>query len=364
MHRIKGTLVSVFCVSLLLLPGGCAIDEPAHAVTTVTFRLATPNAMDGKIAIDEAYLKLSSIETDGTMATTEGGHMTKTIDPADPPMQLTGTPATVDLPIRAGVYAQLALDLVLVKDEYHLLRNGVKEEGPSSPQGGNTGSDNNGEAEEPDSPSQNQGQNQNGNAGTEADDNDDDSGANEPPSANGDENGDSKEDSGTDAQQNDHQKKHDDDHQKGKDKHKKGDKHHGGKHDGRTTELQAASDIDLADFFQNARPGLLVIATYQNDGKSIKLIFVGDGIERLAVPARQNDSPQLILTANGTADITFDPRQWFSSVTPADLDAAIVQQYQGQPVIFIHRDFNSDLYYAVMPHIQESADLNFAGPNF
>ncbi len=362
MHRIKRTLVSVFCMSLLLLPGGCAIDEPAHAITTITFRLASLNAMDGKIAIDEAYLKLSSIETDGTMAATEGGHMTKTVDPADPPLHLTGTPATVDLPIPAGVYAQLTLDLVLVKDEYHLLRNGVKEEGPASPQGGNTGSENNGEAEDPDSPGQNDGQNQNGNAGTEADDND--SVANEPPSANGDEDGDSNDDGGTDAQQNDHQKKHNDDHQKGKDKHKKGDKHHGGKHDGRITELEGASDIDLADFFQNARPGLLVIATYQNDGKPIKLIFVGDGIERLAVPARQNDSPQIILTGKGAADITLDPRRWFSSITPADLDAAIIQQYQGQPVIFIHSDFNSDLYSAVLPHIQESADLNFGGANF
>jgi hypothetical protein len=313
--------------------------------------------MDGKITIDDAYLNLSSIETDGSALGSEGRHITKTFSPADPPIQLTGASGTVKLPIPPGVYEPLALDLVLFPDEYQLLRNG-QEEVPSSPEGGNSASDNNGETENPGSPPQNDGQNQEDNGGSDIDqgghDSDDDAGG---PAGDHDDADDGNADN--DQGQKDQNGPKGDQH-KGKDKHHKGDKHHGGKHDGRITELEAASDIDLADFFQNARPGLLVTATYRNNGKSVKLIFVGDGIERLSVSARQNDSPRIIVTGKGTAYISFDPQQWFSSITPTDIESAAIQKYQGESVLFIHPDFNANLFQAVNPRVQESADWHFA----
>lgn len=365
MLNTKNKLLAVFCAPALLLLSSCTPDDPAGTETKITFRLRTSSAMDGRITIDKAYLKLSSIEIKGSVPNGDGTHVIEGIPPDDPPFHLTDADSSgLYLPIPPGLYSQLAFDLVLAQDGYTLVAGDPPLQETPTPTGDDdTGAGNVGSQAGSDSGQANDG-NQHGDDDSGVNSGGDDSnGEDETPPSDADEDDDGTAD---DPQHDDHEKGDKGNHHKDKDKgkHKKDGEGHNGDDDGRITDADALPSVDLDNFFRNARPGLLVIGTYQNNGKAMRLIFVGTGVERLTVPARQNDSPEIILTGSGSAEVTFDPERWFSSVTPAEIETAILQQYQGQPVLFIHPDHNSNLFQAVMPRIQESADLNFAGSAF
>ena len=121
--------------------------------------------------------------------------------------------------------------------------------------------------------------------------------------------------------------------------------------------------MNLDHFFQHAKPALVVTGTCEINGRLINIIFAASGLEKLSVVARQNDSFTIHLDSHNTAAITFDPAIWFEGVTPADIEGAQTQTYQQLEVIFIHRDFNRHLYDLLVPRLEPSADLTFAGKN-
>ena len=115
--------------------------------------------------------------------------------------------------------------------------------------------------------------------------------------------------------------------------------------------------MDLDGFFKTARPALVVFATYSSDNSTVRLIFVASDFEKLSLRAQQNDGTQILLGPNNTANITFDASRWFDSIKPADIEAGSLQMYQGQEVLFIHKDYNTALYQAIVSRLESSAKL-------
>jgi hypothetical protein len=317
---------------LLAFCSRCA-DESLDPNATIAFRLKSIRAMAGMITIDQAYIRLSRIEANGGLQNERTTNLVHSISSEEPPFQLNDSSSRkVNMRLPPALYDQLAFNLVLSDDDYQLVVDAPPANAPD-PSDTDAGQD---------QPA--------GNTG-------DDSGSNGNTGAN---NG---ADDGTNAGDDDHNSSDDGgdaDHpgQKHKGKHDKDHKDHG--HKGhRTSDNESSGSLDLDDFFHNAKPAMLVTGTYDNNGKTIRFIFAGSDIGILSVPARQGDSPTVIVGNQSVSDMTFDPERWFSSLTPANIESGTTQIYQGQPVLFIHPRFNRALYEALMPHIQESADLNF-----
>jgi hypothetical protein len=350
-------LLSAF--TLTFFWSSCTSDEVFQGPTKVRaiFKLKSPSSMNGKIAVREVYLKLSHIEATGSIGEETNTHVTHTIPAEEPPFQLSradSSQAYFTLPARA--YDQLVFHLFFHQDAYDLVLL-------RQPAGvdADTGNDHDGNEEdteggEQDDPDENA---ENGDAGNDEgagdnrdeDDEDEDEGDEE---GEKDEDGEDKEDN-KDKDKNKNKNKNKG---KGKDKGNKGGKN-GNDGDGRALNPGDSYSVDLDHFFQNTKPGLLVTATYENNGQTLHIIFVAGGIPNLSIRGKQNDGFTIMLAEQNTAEITFDPERWFGDLTPSEIETGVIQTYQQQPVLFIHKDFNIPLFEALMLKIQESADLNF-----
>jgi hypothetical protein len=330
--RIK---LVIFTFALVLTLCSRCVDESLDPNTRITFGLKSVQAMAGKITIDQAYIRLSRIEANGGLQNERTTNIVQSISGDEPPYQLNDSSARdVSMRLAPAMYDQLVFNLVLLRDDYQLVVNS-----PPAANAPDPSDDQSGQGSPADNDASGSGSNDN--AGTS--DGGEDDGTNA-----GDDGQNSPTDGGdTDRPGHKHKGKHD-----------KDDKDHG--HKGhRMSDNESSGPLDLDDFFHNAKPAMFVTGTYENNGKTIRLIFAGSDIGILSVPARQGDSPTVIVGNQSVGDITFDAEHWFSSLSPANIESGTTQIYQGQPVLFIHPRFNSALYEAVMPHIQESADLNF-----
>jgi hypothetical protein len=367
MERIRKVLAIILCsAAVLSFWSGCTKEEVYEAAhIKATFRLRSPSAMSGKLRIDEAYLKLSHIDVTGTRQGKKNTNLTHGISPEEPPYQLSRADSSqISFNLPYNVYDQLDFHLFLFRDTYQLI---IKEE--------------NKDAAEPDGEGNTGGEQEDG----EKDD-DKDSGNQDDDKDQGDR--DDHEDKGDDDDQDDEgdkdkdhkDKGHDDKKDKGnhddkgnKDKKDKGNKGHGNDDDknkndddddddndddGRTSGNKNQT-VDIDHFFQNAKPGMVVISTYQNNAKTLKVIFIAEGISKLTLVGKQNDSPGIMLNKQNTAEITFNPEHWFQSITDDDIESAHTQIYHGQAIVFIHKDYNNHLFEAIAPAIQASAELNF-----
>lgn len=361
----KSVNIKMFAVvsgMALILAGGCTTDDsfPTTNIKAV-FRLKSQTAMEGRITIDEAYLKLNSVEATGNLYNGKRTDVTEAIAAEAPPFKLSAADsAEMNFTLPAGTYDHLEFNLFLFQDTYALapMTNPPAEAPPPSqndnpPAGGqeegndNTGNDNSGS-----------------DSGSDTEDNPVDEGQND----NSDNDGGGE--NATDGDHNDNgsgDKGHGDGKDKGKKddhKKKKGDKKGDKGHDGRNGASQVEGAVDLDGFFRNAKPGLLVIGTYRNNGTTLRLVFAASGIGKVTIPGKQNDSPGVILATRNTAWITFDPERWFSALSPSDIEAGVTQVYQGQPVLFIHEHINPQLYEALAPQLEPSADLILDLNNF
>lgn len=123
-----------------------------------------------------------------------------------------------------------------------------------------------------------------------------------------------------------------------------------------------AEVLDLDQFFRGARPGLVVMARYANNGQTINILFAVTDLEKLSVTARQNDGVAIVLNKQNLAEVSFDAATWFEGVTAGEIESARMQQYQGQQVLFIHRDFNSALYDRLLSRLDSSVYLAITPP--
>lgn len=189
-----------------------------------------------------------------------------------------------------------------------------------------------------------------------------------------DEGGDQEDDSDEDKRD---QKKGDDD-KKGKDekKNKKNDndKDHKDKNDDdddhdddgdddRISGNELNGTVDLDDFFQHAKPSLVVFATWAFNGENITIIFAVTDVKRITIRAMQHNRSQILIDDHGQGTVNFDPERWFQSISSTDLQNASLQTYQGQPVMFIHRDINAPLFETLMTNLTSSTTFEVVTPS-
>lgn len=426
---------NVLVLASLLSFSGCTVDPPLvqePAAIDLTFGLHATTAMNGKITIHEAYLKLDRIDVAGILGEKTNTAITHNFSADEPPFKLRSADSSrVSLNVPSRAYDQFRLQLILSHDdsELTLVANPPPAEtpapgdAPQNPAGEENGDDantggheetGNGNTAGTDNDQPDDSGNETGDTGQQQDQEGDSGKAEEDPSNNGNDSKEGAQESEDDEQGDKPGGKHDDDGGKDKkhkdkknedhkdkgkknkdtdkeDKDNKKDKkgnnkghdhndgddddhekdddddsgHKGKDHrqdsgdDSRTTGILTA-DVDLDSFFQNAKPGLVVFATYENNGKELSLIFVASDLEKISVTATQNDAATVRLAAQNSARLSLDPTTWFESLTSADIEGGTVQTYGQQTILFIHPAHNQALYQSIIGHIEESASLNIA----
>lgn len=363
----------------------CSEEQPlpdAEARVETTLGLTTPSAMDGKISIQQAYLKLDHIRVIGNSAD-RVTNILYDINADEPPYQLAHADSNhLEFTLPVFAYEQLDFHLFLYGDDYPLaFTTSAAGEAPTPTQEENTpdptesddnkGEDQGDQDDSRDNPDDKPVDDPDNNGDGDPDDDDDDQKDeddkkhddkkdSDPKDKKGDKKGkdnDSKKDKDDKKNDKDKDKTKDKDKGKGKNDDKKGDKKNDKKPgpDGRTA--VDSEIVDLDGFFRNARPALVVFATYEGDNSTIQLILAATDVEKLSLHARQNDGTQVLLGPNNAANVTFNPNQWFDSLTPSDIEAGSLQLYQGKEVLFIHKDYNTTLYEAIVSRLEPSTDL-------
>lgn len=113
-----------------------------------------------------------------------------------------------------------------------------------------------------------------------------------------------------------------------------------------TADGTTAPDYD--DFQNNAKPALLVTGLYESRGASIPFILAVSEITPLQTIATQNGDPTVEIGLENLAEIKMNPAVWFEEITPQLMDDADRIQSGNRQMIFIHQDFNSDLYEKIL----------------
>jgi hypothetical protein len=381
----KGKVKAILMMSFFLafLWSGCADDTQNVETTEVktTFRLSTTSALKGKISIQEAYLKLDHIEVRGLLAGQNVAAISHDIPREDGPFKLSRPDSSyVTFAMPVAPYDQIIYDLYLFQDTYELIPvvNAAPEvPSPSPAPGNNNGGDNNGEqpGATPPPGDDNSGGNEGENPGGDDQDDEEDEGQdNEGDNDNGSEDDDDDEsdadDDGDDDDDDNDDGDDDEEGQKGKGKGKKKDKDNkdnkgkkGDKdddddnHGDRLTGTSNAGTIDLDHFFQNAKPSLVVVGVYNNNAQPLPIIFVVTGKDKITLQTPGNES--IVVTTQNLAEAVFDPELWFAPIATTDIESAQRQLYQGQEVLFIHKDVNSGLYEILLAQLESSARLTF-----
>ena len=376
----KGVVI-ICSLMLFVLCSSCTEDQhfAANSEVMAKFRLRSESAMKGKLVIDEAYLKLDRIHVNGSSGGKNIANVTHTIPAEEPPYHLNaGDSSNVVFKLPTTAYEQLDFSLFLYRDNYQLIFQTPQQEPPV--QGGNGGN--------PDPVSQPPG----GDDGAQDEDDEEGSSGNEVPAGDSDEDSDEDDDSGNegsgdddddendgDDEENeegntgDDKKKNDNKNKDNDDKNKDDDKGDDDEKDGDNDDKDDDDDddrqsgnnngvIDLQHFFQNAKPALVLFGTYYYNNQPIKVIFAVTSLEKITVRATQDDSYNVILTLRNFADISFDPELMFSSVSSTDIESAAIQTYQGQQVLFIHKDHNASLYESLLSRLEASTTIRFLAP--
>lgn len=366
MERAKRkTVVSAFMTFLALsLWSSCTTEDQLHSQTSAsveaTFRLKSNAAMNGRITIREGYLKLDRIQATGNLGGNNNTDITHPVPPEEPPFQLSKADSNkINFTLPFRIYDRLDFHLFLFQDNYDL----IYQETPAAeiPDPVEDGDDHSSDDEDE------AGNNDKGDENDDDDDEGDDSDDSESEEDDDDDDDDDGDDRDDDDDEKDDKKKKDND-KKNEDKdgddddddnddEDEDDEDDDDEGDGRTGKT-GRMVVNLADFFQNAKPGMVLMGTYENNGTVITIVFVATGIEQIIIPARQNDSFSIILDEENSAAITFDPEVLFDGITPGQIESAQIQTYQQQQVLFIHREFNSELFQVLAPRLEQSAGLN------
>ncbi|MEX2235779.1 MAG: hypothetical protein WD824_26715 [Cyclobacteriaceae bacterium] len=377
------TLVLMIVSALLVLWSSCTDEEHSLGTARVeaTFGLNSRSAMAGKITVEEAFLKLDRIQILGSLGGNNNTNVTHTIAPDEPPYNLTRADSShADFNLTSRVYDQLDFHLFMFQDQYELkfIDAGPIEVPEPEDDGSGGGNGDQDDDTDSDDDGENDSDDDDGNHDEDDDDQeegdrDEDDDDNDDYSNNKD---DDKEDKGGDKGDKDKNKNKnkgkgdkgdgdddDDDDDKGGDKDDDDDDDDRDNDDGRTSDENNSQVVDLDHFFQNAKPGMAVFGIYENNGKVINIIFIGSGIEKFNVRAKQNDADAIVLGEKNIARMTFDPDRWFESITAAAIESARLQVYQQQTVLFVHKDYNTELFQMLAPRIEGSANMNItAGP--
>lgn len=338
--------------------------------------------MGGLITIQQAYLKLDRIEVTGRLQKKAVAGASLAIPAEDPPFQLSrgdSAQATFMLPSRN--YEQMELHLHLFEDDYQLIvgnkskelvpepaendsegsgGDGVSDGGQEDSEGNfgdgthNAGGSNEGDTEERDENEQEDDVDDGGGEDDRQSDDDNDKDDHES-DENTDRGDDGRGDGGKNKdKENKKQKNKDDDDDRGDD-----DNNGNDEGNDRKAAPESNRTVDLDHFFQNAKPALVVFATYNNNGEKISVVFAVTGGDKISIPATQKDNLPITLMERNAAFVTVDPEKWFASIPPVAIESGALQNYQGQQVLFIHRDFNTPLFHLLYSRLILSVEFRF-----
>lgn len=375
MDQTMKPLVSLkaFGVILLLISMQGCIDEPVvdEGNIAVHFELTTRSALSGRIEIQEVYLKPYMLDIVGD------AYASKSIPADTPPFRLIhdGDSSTVSLSLPPGAYNRLDIIVSLPDAPYEL--TAIDDTEPEPPgEAPNENFDN--VPPPPDTPPNTGDNNGNNEKKTGADDNDTSNGSNDDEKTNDGKK--EEDDNSKDRDDNKHKDKGKT--EDNKDKGKKDDKKHHDHDDKRHHDHDDDDDDkekkkkkekkdkkkghgagrisapDLQHFFQNARPGLIAIARYSEGGESVTMIFAVTKPLRFTAEQEESKTP-FVLQTRSSARITLNPEKWFSDISDEVIKASQTQTFQDQEVLFIHHDYNTELYEKLLSRIQGSASVTF-----
>ena len=107
---------------------------------------------------------------------------------------------------------------------------------------------------------------------------------------------------------------------------------------------------------------MVVFATLTLNAQNINIVFAITDLKEITIPATQNDGPRIVVDEHGRASVSFNPERWFESISTTDLENASLQSYQGQTVMFIHKDVNAPLFEKLLNNFINSTTFEVAIP--
>ena len=370
----------IWAMTLIILPmlgSSCSEEQQfsGNSQLETTFQLESNSALGGSITIQQAYLKLDHIAISGALRGKNVPGASHPVPTEEPPFLLADRDSShVRFTVTSRTYDIMDLHLALFADDYQPVFSGPSVvEVPNPPlnngddgadeeeneddgedsgvEEGNTGSDEDeDEGSGEDDGNEDDDQDENDDSGDEGEDNDDseeDDSGNERQDEDG-------EDAGEPNNRDKKNDKHSDTEKKKNDK--KNKKAKGGNKDNKGNGGRTGSQtVDIDHFFQNAKPGIAIFGTWDYNGQKTNIVFVVTDPERIIVRAIQNNSYRIVLEEQNTSVVSFNPEKWFQGVSVNDLQDASVQMYQGQPVLFIHKQVNSDLFHKLLSGLAQSA---------
>ena len=367
---VKGPLARAILILILaVLWSGCSDEEelPGSSQVKTTFQLENNSALGGSINIHQAFLKLESIAVSGARRGKNISGASHSVPADEPPYRLAESDsAQVTFTVRSRTYDLMDLHLSLFADEYKLVFTGqpmdhmpdpVDNTGAQDSDDGRQENPNQGDADEDVDNGEGRSGNEDPGTGAQGDDEGNDDGNYE-----GDDNSNGH-DNGNDGDDNDREKAND--HEKNRKDHEKKSKNKGNENKGKGGRRSGNADsqsVDLDHFFQNARPGVAIFGTWDHNGEHINIVFVVTDPEVITVRAIQNNSFRIVLDEQDSSIVSFDPEKWFEGISINDLQSASMLTYQGQPVIFVHKNFNTTLFEKLFSRFIQSAQFRFDDP--
>lgn len=375
--HLKGAYVRILFLFLITLLGsGCSEEQPflRNSQVETTFQLKSGSGLNGAFTIQHAYLKLDRAVISGTSAGKDLPNAMLAIPADEPPFRLVDADSShITFTLPAPSYDVMDLQLVLFSDQYELVLTGRPEDNIPKPGGSSDGGAGGGEDNPNDGNSDDDRDTDSGdNTGNQSDedggsgdgDRDDDDHGDEGENTEGDD-GDSDDQGDDDQDDDDNDRDDDDDDDRDDDKSNKDKKNKDkddddddGKDDRRSNNATNQT-VDLDHFFQNAKPGIVIFGTLVYNTQKINVIFVVTDPAEISVRAMQGNGSRIVLEEQNFSVVSFDVEQWVEGLTEKDLEGAVIQLYQGQAVLFIHKEFNAVLFEKLFSRLMPSATFRF-----
>lgn len=112
--------------------------------------------------------------------------------------------------------------------------------------------------------------------------------------------------------------------------------------------------VNFGDFLQNAIPALFIQGKFDNRGKSIPVYIAITDTYPLRVTGKQANTPQVKIDLENRAEVFINPAYLLQNITTQKLEQADKLFHQQQEIIFIHPQFNSELYRSILDRLEDS----------
>lgn len=120
--------------------------------------------------------------------------------------------------------------------------------------------------------------------------------------------------------------------------------------------MSVMQTVDLRQYIQTAKPGLLVIGRYSSSS-SFNIIIAVDNAPTLVYNTSQDTTYIVNRQAMNFLEGELDMNRLFSGITSAEIERAQRIVYRGELVLFVHRQFNTQLYTKVLTNLSKAGTV-------